>query len=531
MKQPRIDKGVFWPSIIVTVVLTLYLALNRETVGPEMDQLMSLITNKLDWAFEFLTFGLFLLLIWLAFGKYGKVKLGGPEDQPEFSRFSWGTMLFCAGMGTSIMFWSIAEPLYYFTGPPFGIKARSQEAADWSVAYGLFHWGISAWVLYALPTVVIAYSFFVRKRPSLKISTACKGVLGKYADGWVGKVIDVMVIWSMVGGLGTSLGLGVPMVSAVVGKIFGLQQSLWLSIVIVIIWTIIYSSSAYLGLYKGIRKLSDFNVYLALAIALFVFIVGPTFFILSYFTNSFGLMLQSFIHMSFYTDPVSKGGFPQAWTVFYWAWFAATAPFMGLFVARISKGRTIRDLICNIVLWGSVGSWVYFAVFGGYAIHLELEDIVPLTDILANNGGPAAIVSVLESLPLSQLVLPFFAILGFIFLATSLDSATYVISATATKELRDQEEPARWHRMVWGVILAVLAISLLAIGGLSVVQTSSVLVSVPVIIIYILLTVSLMRWLKKDYENTFSETRDVYLTPYDEVNNKEGKTENQDLTI
>lgn len=503
MGKVKIDPFVFWSSLIVICIATLTLVIFRGSAEPVLNKMMTGITHNLDWTFQFLTFGLFIVLIWLVFSKYGKVRLG--SEPPEFSTFSWGAMLFCAGMGTSIMFWSMMEPMYYYMGPPFGIEPNSSAAAEWAVAYGMFHWGISAWALYALPTVTIAYSFFVKKNRSLKISTACRGALGKYADGPLGKIIDILVIWSLVGGLGTSLGLGVPMVSAVIGEVFGVQQSLTLSIIIIVIWTVIYSASAYMGLYKGIRKLSDWNVYLALALAVFVLIAGPTLFILSNFANSFGMMLQNFAMMSFSTDPINQGGFPQTWTVFYWAWFAATAPFIGLFVARISRGRTIRELIVHILLWGSIGSWIYFGIFGSYTLNLQLTGALDVISTLNENGGPAAIVSVLKSLPLDFIVLPFFAILGFIFLATSLDSATYILSAIATKELVGDQEPARWHRMLWGAVLAVLAISLLMIGGLEVIQTSSVIVSVPVILLYLLLTVSLVRWLKQDFPDALDE--------------------------
>ncbi|MGG1658611.1 BCCT family transporter [Brevibacillus sp. NRS-1366] len=505
MQKPQIDPWIFWPSLVVILLVTVFLGFNHETIEPVLGELLTSITYKLDWAFQFLTAGMFAILIWLGFGRYGKVKLGTAKDKPEFSSFSWGAMLFCAGMGTSIMYWSMMEPIYYYVGPPFGIEPKTPEAAEWALTYGMFHWGLSAWALYALPTVTIAYSFFVRKQPSLKISTACSGVLGKYADGWVGKVIDILVIWSLVGGLGTSLGLGVPMISSVIGEIFGIEQGLFLSIIIIVIWTILYCASAYMGLYKGIRKLSDINVYMALGLAIFVFLVGPTLFILSNFTNSFGLMVQNFARMSFFTDPIQKGGFPQAWTVFYWAWFAATSPFMGLFVARISRGRTIRELIGGILLWGSLGGWMYFAVFGSYALHVEINNILPLSQILDSQGGQAAVVALLKSLPLSSIVLPFFLILGFIFLATSLDSATYILSAIATKELKDKQEPARWHRLLWGAVQAILAVSLLLIGGLKVVQTSSVVVSVPVIIMYVLLAASLIRWLKEDQAHMIPE--------------------------
>lgn len=497
MNKVKIDPVVFWSSLGVIVVATLALVLFRDTAEPVLNTMLTGITYNLDWAFQFLTFGLFVLLMYLVFSKYGKVRLG--EEPPEFSTFSWGAMLFCAGMGTSIMFWSMMEPMYYYMGPPFGYEPNSSQAAEWAVTYGLFHWGISAWSLYALPTVTIAYSFFVKKNHSLKISSACRGILGKHADGWLGKIIDILVIWSLVGGLGTSLGLGVPMVSAVIGEIFGVAQSLTLSIIIIAVWVVIYSASAYVGLYKGIRKLSDWNVYLALGLAVFVLLAGPTLFILSNFTNSFGLMLQNFAFMSFSTDPINQGGFPQSWTVFYWAWFAATAPFIGLFVARISRGRTIRELITHILLWGSVGSWLYFGIFGGYSLNLQLSGALDVLGVMSESGDPAAIVEILKSLPLSFLVLPFFAVLGFIFLATSLDSATYILASITTKELSAGQEPARWNRMLWGMVLAALAVSLLLIGGLNVIQTSSVIVSVPVILLYGLLTASLLKWLKEDY--------------------------------
>lgn len=270
MNRSKIDPLIFWSSIVVIVLASLLLVLNQDVAEPFLNEVMDGITTRMDWVFQFITFGLFIVLGWLAFGPYGSVKLG--EGKPEFSTFSWGAMLFCSGMGTSIMFWSVLEPIYYYTGPPFGITPESTEAADWAVTYGLFHWGLSAWALYALPTVAIAYSFYVSKRPSLKISTSLEGVLGKHSYGLLGKIIDILVIWSLVGGLGTSLGLGVPMVSAVIGDLLGIEQSLGLSILIIVFWTIIFTASAYSGLYKGIRKLSDINVYLALALAIFILI-------------------------------------------------------------------------------------------------------------------------------------------------------------------------------------------------------------------------------------------------------------------
>jgi BCCT family betaine/carnitine transporter len=503
-EKAKLDSFIFWPSIVVLLSLTILLVVFQSSAETVLNGMLTAINTRMDWIFQFMTFGLFVLLLWIAFGKYGRVKLG--EGPPQFNNFSYGAMLFCAGMGTSIMFWSIIEPMYYLQGPPFGFEPESESAAEWSVAYGMFHWGISAWCIYAFPTIVIAYSFFNKKNKSLKVSQSVKGALGKYSDGILGKIIDILVIWSLVGGLGTSLGLGVPMVSAGIGHLLGVEQSVTLSIIIMIIWAVIYITSASLGLDKGIRRLSNLNVYLALALAIFVILVGPTGFILTYFTDSFGIMSQNFLRMSFYTDPIGGGGFPQAWTVFYWAWFAATALFMGLFIARISKGRTLKSLILHILGWGSLGSWLYFGIFGGYTMNLQQTGELDVLGSMAEVGDASTIINVLETLPFSYIAILFFVVLGFIFLATSLDSASYILASTASIKVGDGIEPPVWHTILWGLIMAALSISLLLIGGLSVVQTSAVVVAVPVVIIYALLVISLMKWLKND-EHVYEEEK------------------------
>lgn len=498
-KRSKLDPYVFWPAMAVLLVITAVLAGFQQTLAPLMTEAMNLINQRLDWVFEFLTFGIFLMLLWFAFGRYGSIRFGGEGEKPIFGNFSYGAMLFCAGMGTSIMFWSIIEPMYYYQGPPFQVAGETAAAAEWALTYGLFHWGVSAWCIYTLPTVVIAYSLYNKGNKSLKISQACKGVLGARADGWLGRVIDIFVIWSLVGGLGTSLGLGVPMISAGIGDLLGIEQSTQLSIAIILIWSAIYLTSATLGLEKGISNLSNLNVYLAVTLALFVLLVGPTSFLFSYFTDSFGRMAQNFMRMSFYTDPIRQSGFPQSWTVFYWVWFACTAPFLGLFVARISKGRTIKSTVVNMLAWGTLGGWLYFAVMGGYAMHLELNGLFDVVGSMTESGNAQTIINVLNTLPLGKVVVVFFVILGFIFLATSLDSASFVLASTASVGEEDGEEPATWHTIIWGVVMAVLAISLLLIGGLKVVQSSTVIVAIPVLLIYLLLIVSILCWLRQDY--------------------------------
>ncbi|MGB4505090.1 MAG: BCCT family transporter [Syntrophaceticus sp.] len=497
-KNVKLDPKIFWPALVVLVGLTIPLALNVDTAGPILNKILHAITNQFAWLFEIAVLGIAVFLIWLAFSRYGKLRFG--TEKPEFSNLTWFGLLFTAGMGTSIMFWAFMEPMHYLISPPFGFAPHSIEAAEWAIPYGMFHWGITGWGIYCIPTLAIAFSYYVLKYPTLRISTACKGVLGDKADGWLGKVIDIAIIWGLVGGLATSLGLGVPMVSQCVSHITGIPRTFTMDVVIIICWIALFSGSAYLGLYKGIKWLANINIYLAIGLAAFAFLVGPTSFVLNNAANSLGLMLQNIIRMSLWTDPIANSGFPQAWTVFYWAWWFTSAPFMGLFVARVSRGRTVREIIFAEMVLGPLGCWIWFWIFGGYGLHLELNHIVPVTKILQESGGPQAVVAILNSFPVAWLIIPIFTILAFIFLATSLDSATYVLASIASKELTGTQQPAKWHRLLWALVMGSMTLVLLKIGGLNVIQTSAVVFAIPVLIIFLLLAVSFFNWAKEEME-------------------------------
>ena len=260
--------------------------------------------------------------------------------------------------------------------------------------YGLFHWGFTAWAVYCIPTLPLAYMLWNKKRAVLRLSAACAPVIGaKAAAGWQGTVIDVLFMFGLIGGIGTSMGLGTPMLSAGIAELFGVERSFTLDVIVVLVWGCIFGASVYSGLEKGIKVLSDVNLWLILIILGFTFLFGPTVFMLSTFTNSMGLLASNFVQMSFWTDPIAQGGFPQGWTIFYWAWWIAYAPFMGLFVARISYGRTIRQLIVAEVLGGSFGCWLFFGVLGNTGMYFDLNGIVPLSEILNNQDGAAAVVA------------------------------------------------------------------------------------------------------------------------------------------
>lgn len=497
--KPTIDPALLWPAVVVILATIIPLAIDPEGGKTAVGSIFSWVTGNFGWLYLLTGIGSFAFMCWLAFGRIGRIKLGAPEDQPEFSTLPWISMLFCAGIGISICNWAFVEPLYFLSGPPLGVEANSAAAAEWAAMYPMFHWGVVPWALYLMPALPIGYALYVRKANVLRMSEACRGVLGDKVDGPIGRLIDVIVIFSIVGGVGTSLGLSVPLVSELFQHTFGLEDSFGLQMAILAAWTGMIAWSVYNGLNKGIQTLSNINTGLAFILLLFVLFAGSTVFLLNLWSNSFGLFMDNFFRINFWTDPVAKGGFPEGWTVFYWAWWIAYAPMMGLFVARISRGRTIKEVILYGVTWGSVGCWAFFAIWGGYAIDLDINKVVDLQAVLNSEGIPATVVAVLSTLPGSDMIIIIFTALCFIFLATTVDSSAYMLAATCSKELSGYEEPVRWARIMWTVLLALVGVGLLSVGGLKAVQTSTILVALPMIPVLIIMAISLLKWIRQDF--------------------------------
>jgi BCCT family betaine/carnitine transporter len=499
MKSAPIDTQVFWPALIVVVAAIVPLMAFPDQSAAVLNRVMALITHGFGFLFLWFTAACLGVLLWFAFGKYASVRFGGQKAEPEFRTLSWIAMLFCAGIGTSLLYWATIEWVYYYQAPPFGMQPETAEAADWAAMYGLFHWGPMAWALYCIPALPIAYAFHNRKIPFLRISQACRGVLGDRADGPLGKLIDVLFIFGLVGGTGTSLGLGTPILSESISALLHIERSFALDAFVIVIWTAIFGTTVYLGMEKGIKRLADANVYLGFFLLAFVLVFGPTVFILDTFSNSLGLLATNFFRMSFYTDPVGGSGFPQTWTVFYWAWWIAYAPFMGLFVARISRGRTVRQVIAANLVWGSLGCWLFFAAFGNTALHDQLNGTVPVISIMNEASPQAAIVAVVKGLPMGTFVLVLFVAMAFIYSATTLQASAYTIASVASKELvAGESEPVRWNRLFWAIALGGMAVALMYLGGLRPLQTASLIVALPLIFVIALSVWSFLRWLKED---------------------------------
>lgn len=499
MNKPKLDVAVFTPAFVIAAAVAAALIVYPDSSQAWASNAMSAITSNFGWLLVAFGFGAFVFALWLAFGRYGNVKLDRQQGDKEYSEVSWAAMMFSAGIGIGLMSWSFVEPVYYLSTPPLGLEPHSVDAFNWGHMYTLFHWSFVPWTLYAIPAVAVAYRLYVRNRPYLRISEACRPVFKSQSDGFLGVVTDTLILLGLLGGAGTSLGLGVPLVSELVSHLFGVEDSIGMRLGVIGFWALLFGGSAYRGLKQGIRWLSDINIVLAIIVVAFVLLAGPTVFILSLTMSSFGLLLDSFTQISFWLAPITGDSFPDNWTLFYWAWWVAYAPLMGLFIGRISKGRTIKSLALGTLTWGSLGCMSFLAVCGAYALNLELTGVLAVSELLQQSGIPSTVVAILETLPFSTLVISVFTLLSFVFLATTLDSSAYVLASISTKRLAGGEEPARWNRVAWAVILAALAVGLLVIDALDTVKASTIVLALPLIPVLLVLFKSLLNQLHEDF--------------------------------
>lgn len=446
--------------------------------------------------------------IWLAGSKYGSVRLG--KVKPQYSTFGWVAMIFCAAMGTSILFWSAIEWAYYITWlHPFGMTA--EETAELSVAYSFFHWGIPAWSVYAAGVVPIAYRYYIRRKEGLTIQGGCEGVLGDKVNGPWGTVINIIFIFGILGGLTISYGTGIPMLANLSHVIIGTPENFVSFFILVILITAAFTWSACSGIGKGILVLSKLCIYICLALVAYVLIFGHFIFEVENTVQSFGLSFQHFFEMMFYLDPTrSSGGFPQEWTVFYWAWWLGLAPVMWIFIAKCSAGRSIRSVILTVILAGSVGSFLFFGTISNYGLgeillngyHFEtMGSNGTFLDTFYNTGNEYGLISdILLTLPLGKGVLVAWFIAGFILLVTTMDSSAYSMAAACTKGLGTWDDPPKRLRVLWALMLSVCPLCLLwAQSSLAGLKAVLIITSIPVAILVLLCVLSCTRWIRDDF--------------------------------
>ncbi|TDL31495.1 BCCT family transporter [Jeotgalibacillus sp. S-D1] len=487
---------VFFISAIVIGVLVLIGAVSPSLFAAGANAAFSFTTQSFGWLYLLAVFFFVLFLLFLAVSRYGRVRLGGDDERPEYSFFTWIGMLFSAGFGVGLVFWGVAEPMSHFFTSPYGsTEPLTEEGARLAMGYSFFHWGVSQWSVFAVVGLIIAY-FQFRKKENGLISTSLsplikEGPLKKP----VNQTIDILAVIATVMGVATSLGLGILQINGGLNSVFGIPNNAMIQLIIIAVLTVLFLTSTTTGINKGIKWLSNINLGTALILMLFVFIAGPTVFILETFTLGLGDYITNFVRYSLRLQPYNGGEWVQEWTIFYWAWAIAWSPFVGAFVARVSRGRTIREFIVGVLIVPPVIALFWIAVFGGTALHMDLFNGTSIADAV-NNDVTSALFVTFEQMPFSLILSTLSILLILTFLVTSADSATYIISSMTTS---GSLNPPLFVRIVWGLLMAGIAAVLLLASGLEGLQTASLVSALPFTIILILMIYTLFKLLRKEF--------------------------------
>jgi glycine betaine transporter len=486
---------VFWVSAVVITALVVFGAVFPKLFAKGANAAFGFTTYAFGWFYLLSVLIFVLFLVALAISKYGKIRLGRDDERPEYPFFTWIGMLFSAGFGIGLVFWGIAEPMSHFFKTPYpSTEALTEEAARLSMAYSFFHWGVSQWSVFTIVGLIIAY-FQFRKGENGLISTSLSPMFGKRkrAKG-IRNTIDILAVIATVMGVATSLGLGILQINGGLNTVFGMDDSTLSQLLIVLVLLILYLTSSTTGLDKGIKWLSNLNLSLALLLMLFVFIAGPTVFILNTFTLGTGDYITNFIRYSLRLTPYQGGSWVQDWTIFYWAWAIAWSPFVGAFVARVSRGRTIREFIIGVLVIPPMIALLWIAVFGGTALHFDLFGGTSIAEAV-NQDVTKALFTTYAELPFTMLLNVMSIILIFTFLITSADSATYILSSMTTE---GSLNPPMLVKIVWGVLIAAIAAVLLLSSGLEGLQTASLVSALPFTVILLLMCFTLYKLLRKE---------------------------------
>lgn len=488
------NQSVFIISVAIAMAVIVYGLLFSESLVNVASFIMSWVSTNFGWLYIVFVFFLCVFLTWLAFSKYGKLKLGQENEKPEYSNFHWYAMLFCGGTGIGLVFWSIAEPLSHYAAPPEDITAGTVESANFSIRTCFLHWGITQWVCFALVALGIAY-FGFRKGKNAQISNLLSPLVGeRLTQGWLGKVIDIFSVVVSFAGVATSLGIGVSQICGGLNYLFDIpnNKTTWLFIIVVI--TCVFLASAISGVDKGIKLLSSINTYIAFTLLILAFIVGPKISIFNTMVNGVGQHIQNFFGDSLMISSFGDNSWIMNWRVFYYAWFIAWTPFVGMFIARISKGRTIREFIVGVVLIPTVFTIIWLSVFGTIALNATSGwSLEAIKELIA--APETAVFIVFAEYPLSKIISILIICLLAVFFITSADSATYALSMMTSDG--DINAP-KYKRVIWAIIEATIAYVLLAAGSLKALQTASIAASLPFLFIMIAIVPAIMKELKRE---------------------------------
>jgi choline/glycine/proline betaine transport protein len=496
---PRVSKPVFIVSSLLIVGFIIFGVLFTETAGAVFSFLQTFITTKFGWFFIILVNVALVLCLYLALSRYGDIRLGHQTETPQYSLLSWIGMLFSAGIGIGLMYWGTAEPLYHYMAPPLG-AAESIEAAKQAMNISFLHWGLHGWAIYTMVALALAYFHFRRGLP-LSIRSTLYPLIGKKIYGPWGHTVDILAVFGTMFGVVTSLGLGVMQINSGMESLFGLPNNLVVQFALIAFITALAAISVMMGLDKGIKRLSDINIGLTAILLAFMVLLGPTLFIFDSFVENLGNYVAAIVPLGTWGESYSETDWQAAWTIFYWAWWVSWSPFVGIFIARISRGRTIREFVLGVLFIPMMILFFWFTTFGGVAVHMELAALIDpalaspgLVAAVQENSG-SAIFKMVEYYPLVKPVTLLIIVMIMLWFVTSSDSASFVIDMLTAG---GDTNPPKIQRLFWATTEGLIAAILLAAGGLGALQAAAIVAGFPFAIVIVVMMYALLRGLSRD---------------------------------
>lgn len=480
--------NVFWYALAICIAVVIWGSVSPGKLESLTSSVTTFISVNFGWYYLLIVMLMLIFCVYLIFSKYGKVKLGKEKDKPEFSLPSWFAMLFSAGMGMGLVFWTTAEPISHAFLTTPGAEPGTEQAIKDGLKYSFFHWGVHAWAVYGIVALVLAYFKFHRDSPGL-ISATLVPLFGEKAmEGIAGKLIDTLAVVATVIGVAATLGFGSGQITGGLSFLFGTPNTFSVQIIVLIVATILFIVSAWSGIGRGIKYLSNINMGLAFVLLLILFIVGPTLYILNMFTNTLGNYISDFFDMSLRLAPLDNDNrsWINAWTIFYWAWWVSWAPFVGIFIARISKGRTVKEFMLGVLLVPALVCFIFFAVFGVSALNLEQNGIAEISALSLETST----FGVLAEYPLGTLMSIITLFVVAIFFITSADSATFVLGMLSTNGLLN---PANSVKIMWGLMQSAVAAIIVYFGGTQGLQNMLIIAALPFSIVILLMGASFFK--------------------------------------
>jgi choline/glycine/proline betaine transport protein len=483
-------------TIVIVGVALVYGAFFTDRLAAGLSLAREVLDPFLEWYYVLLVAFLLLFMVWLGVGRYKNVRLGGDFEQPEFTFFSWVSMLFAAGTGVGILFWAVAQPILQFQDNPFIAEGMTPDAARVAMRLTYFHWGLNGWAIFSFVALVLAY-FCYRWNLPLTIRSCLKPLFGKRVEGGLGDAVDVLAVFGTVFGIATTLGLGVQQMNAGLGALFGIESSVWLQLTVITVIMTVATFSVVSGVKKGVRLLSEANFWLSIAVVVFLLLFGPTQYLIAITIESAGDYIQNLLGMTFHTNATREDGWQAEWTVFFWGWWLAWSPFVGMFIARVSRGRTFREFVMGVLLVPTVITVVWIGLFGGTALYHELfggGGIIAAVD----RDVATALFATIEAMGLGMAgkgVSLALVVLIATYLITSANAGTLVINTILSG---GDPEPPTPHRILWGGVLGVLTAVLLMAGGLETLQAAVIMAALPFSVVIMLMIAGLLKALHRE---------------------------------